>query len=348
MIITSEWQAGTELHDAFLSLPEGIYHDFPLWPGENRVTLNAKFSNDNPWLEQGKAWTGVIPGQARLAGFIPYHLVSGQKTAFFGFWETINYLSCNEQLFDALATWAKQYGITQLYGPVNFSTFGQYRIRLNQFKTPPFVGEPYNPPYYATLLEQIGFSVKHHYTSTFTDVETAADNWERHHRKMEKLPMPQITIQPLTPAVWMREQRRLYEFIDSLFGNSFAYTPLTWDEFQQRYGVDFIQHFCPYSSMLAQTKDGGIAGVSIILPISCDGKAEANLCKTLAIHPRYRRTGVLSRLFDQFFHYTRQHYPRIGGAMMRDDNTSLLISRSLLKGADQHHYYALYGKELFR
>lgn len=32
--------------------------------------------------------------------------------------------------------------------------------------------------------------------------------------------------------------------------------------------------------------------------------------------------------------------------MMRDDNASLLMSRTLLKGADQHHYYALYGKEL--
>ncbi|WP_421512433.1 hypothetical protein ACOQH0_23240 (plasmid) [Enterobacter sp. JS8-1] len=347
MIIASEWQPGAQLHEVFLSLPGRVYHDFPFWPGENRATLNAQFSADNPWFEQGKAWTGVIPGQARMAGFIPHHLVSGQKTAFFGFWETINHLSCNEQLFSALATWAKQYGITQLYGPVNFSTFGQYRIRLNQFEKTPFAGEPYNPPYYATLLEQAGFSVKHRYTSTFTDAGMAADNWAKHYRKMEKLPMPEITIQPLTPAVWMREQRRLYEFIDHLFGNGFAYTPLTWDEFQQHCGMDFIQHFCPHSSMLAQTTDGGIAGLSIMLPISRAGKAEANLCKTVAIHPRYRRTGILSRLCNQFFHYTRQHYPRIGGAMMRDDNASLLMSRTLLQGADQHHYYALYGKELF-
>lgn len=85
MIIASEWQPGAQLHEVFLSLPERVYHDFPFWPGENRATLNAQFSADNPWFEQGKAWTGVIPGQARMAGFIPHHLVSGQKTAFLVF-----------------------------------------------------------------------------------------------------------------------------------------------------------------------------------------------------------------------------------------------------------------------
>lgn len=347
MIIASEWQPGAQLHEAFLSLPEAVYRDYPLWPGENRATLKTQFSAENPWFEQGKAWVGAIPGQTRMVGFIPRHSVTGQKAAFFGFWETINNLSCNQQLFSALHAWAKQYGITQLYGPINFSTFGQYRLRLNQFEKTPFAGEPYNPPYYATLLEQAGFSVKHRYTSTFTDAGEAADNWAKHYRKMGKLPVPDITFQLLTTAVWIREQRRLYEFIDHLFGNSFAYTPLTWCEFQQRCGEDFIRRFCPHSSLLAQTADGEIAGLSIMLPVCSAGKVEANLCKTVAIHPRYRRTGVLSRLCNHFFQYTSQHYPCIGGAMMRDDNASLIMSRSLLRGAEQHyHYYALYGKEL--
>ncbi|MBK5145185.1 hypothetical protein I2494_15975 [Budviciaceae bacterium BWR-B9] len=347
MINASEWLPHQSLSDAFLSLPQAIYRHDPLWPGENQPSIEQQFSQQNPWFEQGKAWIGTIPGKARLAGFLPSHLVEGQKVAFFGFWESINDLSCNQHLFNALAGWAKQYGITQLYGPINFSTFGQYRIRLNQFDKGAFSGEPYNPPYYGTLLEQLGFSIKHRYISTFDDASTAANNWSQHYRRIKRLPMPNIEIHPLTPALWMREQRRLFEFVDRLFSHGFAYTPLKWDEFQQRCGEPFIQRFCPHSSMLAQTASGDIAGLTIALPVYRDGKAEANLCKTVAIHPRFRRSGVLGHLCNQFFQYTRQHYPRIGGAMMRDDNTSLLMSRSMLSGVNQsHHHYALYSKEL--
>ncbi|MEX2979427.1 hypothetical protein AB4J97_21185 [Serratia fonticola] len=347
MINVSEWQPSQQLTEVFLSLPRQIYRHDPLWPGEDQASLKQQFSQENVWFEQGKAWTGTIPGKARLAGFLPPYLVEGQRVAFFGFWESINDLSCNQHLFNALAVWVKKYGITQLYGPINFSTFGQYRIRLNQFEKGAFAGEPYNPPYYGTLLEQLGFSVKHRYLSTFDDASVAADNWSQRYLRMKKLPMD-IESHPLTPALWMREQRRVFAFTDRLFGDGFAYTPLKWDEFQQRCGEHFIRRFCPHSSMLAQNTDGDIAGLSMVLPVYRDGKAEANLWKTVAIDPRYRRTGVLGHLCGQYLQYTSQHYPRAGGAMMRDDNASLLMAKSLFRGTDQrHHDYALYGKELF-
>lgn len=71
MINVSEWQPSQQLTEVFLSLPRQIYRHDPLWPGEDQASLKQQFSQENVWFEQGKAWTGTIPGKARLAGFLP-------------------------------------------------------------------------------------------------------------------------------------------------------------------------------------------------------------------------------------------------------------------------------------
>ena len=94
------WNPSTPLPEAFLALPGQIYADDSFWLGEDPQSVRQQFSGLNPWFNDGLAWIGVIPGKARLAGFVaPGQLVDGEQAAFFGFWETINDLAVNLQLF---------------------------------------------------------------------------------------------------------------------------------------------------------------------------------------------------------------------------------------------------------
>ena len=132
---------------AFLDLPSRVYGQDPHWLGEDRESVLRQFeeASNTPDL---RVWARAWPGKARLAAFFsPNQMVDDLPTAFFGFWETEEYFPANEELFREAEDWARQQGARQLLGPINFSTFNPYRVRLNHFDKGSFPGEPYNPPW---------------------------------------------------------------------------------------------------------------------------------------------------------------------------------------------------------
>ncbi|WP_036770366.1 hypothetical protein [Photorhabdus australis] len=347
-IFMGEWSPANPLPNGFLDLPSIIYRDWPLWPGEDREKVQQQFSTENPWFNHSKAWIGCIPGKTRLAGFLVPHSVDGQPAAFFGFWETDHDLASNTMLFNALEQWAKKNGARNLYGPINFSTFGHYRVRLNHFDVPPFEHEPYNLPYYSLLLEGLGFGTRYRYTSLFDDTQAIANNFRQDYLRAQKLPDPQATLFPLTLELWMQEQVKLYSFIDSVFGENFAYTTPSWTTFQQYCGEEFIKPFCRYpASFLAKTTNGEIAGLILSLSVLQEGHPAIGLLKTVAVAPQYRGSRLYNTLYDSFERSASRVHPRLGGALMREDNKSLKTAERLFNtSAATKHQYALYYRRL--
>ncbi|NRN27456.1 hypothetical protein [Photorhabdus heterorhabditis] len=347
-IFMGEWSPANPLPESFLDLPAAIYRDWPLWPGEDREKVQQQFSLENPWFNHSKAWIGCIPGKTRLAGFLVPHAVDGQSAAFFGFWETDNDIASNTMLFSTLEQWTKKNGAHNLYGPINFSTFGHYRVRLDHFDVPPFENEPYNPPYYSLLLEKLGFNTRYRYTSLFDDTQAIANNFRQDYLRAQKFPDPQATLLPLTPELWMQEQVKLYSFIDSVFGENFAYTTPSWTTFQHYCGEEFIKPFCLYpASFLAKTVSGEITGLILSLSVSQQGQPAIGLLKTVAVAPQYRG----SRLYHSLYHSYQQNasrvHPRLGGALMREDNKSLKTAERLFNTpASTRHQYALYYRRI--
>ncbi|MCA6220580.1 hypothetical protein [Photorhabdus antumapuensis] len=347
-IFMGEWSPANPLPEGFLDLPPIIYRDWPLWPGEDREKVQQQFSPKNAWFNYSKAWIGCIPGKTRLAGFLVPHLVDNRPAAFFGFWETDNDIASNTILFSALEQWAKENGAHNLYGPINFSTFGHYRVRLDHFDVPPFEHEPYNPPYYPLLLEGLGFETRYRYTSIFDDTQAIAGNFQQAHQRAQKLPDVQATLLPLTPELWTQEQVKLYSFIDSVFGENFAYTTPSWPTFQQYCGEEFIKPFCRYpTSFLAKTTNDEIAGLILSLSVLQDDKPAIGLLKTVAVAPQYRGSRLYNTLYHSFEQSSRRIHPRLGGALMREDNTSLKTAGRLFNTpAATKHQYALYYRRI--
>ena len=169
-LIEQEWQAGDTLDKGFLAIAPHIYAHDPFWPGEDEAEMARQFSAANPFMQQGRVWTGYIRDCARLAGFATLN-AAGETVVNFGFWETINNRIPNHRLFRALMRWAKAQGASRLIGPINFSTLGKFRLRLDTPTCAPFAGEPYNPPWYQHLLGQMGFQPLARYFSLFEDAD---------------------------------------------------------------------------------------------------------------------------------------------------------------------------------
>jgi hypothetical protein len=362
------WQPDMVLPEAFIELPQQLYADDLYWLGEDEQALRWQFSTANPWFDNGCAWLGVVPGQARLAGFLSEQPVKGEPAAFFGFWESIDDEAPNRQLFQGLSDWALSQGVKRLYGPINFSTFGAYRLRLDAFDAGCFLGEPWNPPYYPALLESLGLGVRHRYFSTFDDLTKSAASVRPVYLRLKPKFEGVVSIGPMTGDFWMAHLDQLHAFVDAMFGANFAYTPLSHAEFEQHCGQTLADRLCPHSSVLAQVHDGRIAGFFLTypdfspllrqsnpqrLPASSLKQAEhfpllphprRLLAKTAGVHPDFRKHGLFTAISCEMLLRAADHYQRIVGAMVREDNNSRQFA--LRHTGSVLHHYGLYQGSL--
>lgn len=362
------WQPEMVLPESFLDLPAQIYANDSWWIPEDRDSVKSQFSHENAWFNEGNAWLGVVPGKARLAGFYREQLIDGEPAAFFGFWEGVDDLVAHRQLFDALKDWAHAQGATRLYGPINFTTFNAYRVRLDGFEHGAFPGEPWNPPYYASLLESLGFSTRYRYLSTFNDttdvVASVKSDYLRVKPQLEEL----VTLEAMTADFWMSHLDELYGFVDQVFGGNFAYTPISKETFKQACGKPFASKFCPRTSVLARARDGRIAGFFLVFPdyspllrqtsaprirpgdIHYDTHFEQlppprrGLAKTGGVHPDFRAHGLFTAMGCELSLRADGIYDGLAGTLVREDNNSRQFA--LRHGGGFSHLYALYQSPL--
>lgn len=365
----SSWNPSSPLPEAFLDLPAQVYANDPFWLGESPEAVRRQFSHLNPWFHEGEAWVGVIPGKARLAGFlVPGQLIDGEQAAFFGYWETIHELEPNLQLFNELTAWARSHGATRIYGPINFTTFGANRLRTDAFEHGAFPGEPWNPPYYPALMEQLGFEVRYRYLSTFARVGDILPAIKKDYLRVRPQLEKAIRFTEMTPAFWLSHLDELYGFVGEVFGANFAYTPISLDTFRMACGEDFARRFCPRTSILAQSLDGRIAGFFLVYPDYGPLMRRAlpdplppeqatheqafdrlplprlALAKTGGVHPDFRSFGLFTAMGCELTLRAEGLYDEIAGTLVREDNASLNFAAR--HGQSRRHHYALYGSTI--
>ncbi|MFN3587456.1 MAG: hypothetical protein ACK4UT_08125 [Moraxellaceae bacterium] len=344
----------------FLELPAAVYAGDPHWLGEDSAAVATQFSAANPWFADGRAMAAVVPGRARLAGFIRDQLIDGERAAFFGFWEGMDDPATHREVFRAVSDWARAQGATALYGPINFSTYGSYRLRLDAFAHGAFPGEPWNPPYYPALLETLGAELRYRYFSTFAPVDavvaSVGPDFARVKPKLEQV----LRLEAMTPAFWMAHLDELYGFVDEVFGGNFAYTRLTREEFGRHCGATFAERFCPETSVLARAHDGRIAGFFLVYPDYAPLLRQGNparlpasavtyrdhaallpaprraLARTGGVHPDFRALGLFTAMGCELSLRAAGRYEDIAGTLVREDNHSRQFA--LRHGRAPHHY----------
>ena len=348
-----------------------VYRDDPLWLGEDLQALTqqleAAFTQEDLQI-----WTKCLPGVARLAVTMsPRQMIDGKLCAFFGFWETLNSPDQNAALFKEAEHWARDQGAARLIGPINLSTFYSYRIRLNEFAAGAFPGEPYNPPYYEDLLTQQGFGLLKTFHSWLGPVQGRPEKLAATMEPMvQALETDGVTFRPLTGDIWMNRLDEFYRYVDQIFGNNFAYTPLSQERFQAGFGAPLANRLCPHSSVLAEHRDGSIAGFFLSFPdyaplirqgnpnrqalADCTFEDVANMShppmllgKTGGVHPDYRHRGLFAVMSYLMLKQSTRHYDWGGAVLVREDNPSARVGATVFgMPGDQRRDYGLFAKDL--
>ena len=149
----TRWHYAGQLPAGFFELPQRLYAGQPYYP---------QAEHQAEQLCQQMAATHDLVGYAdapntlRLLGIFPPDAAEG--TAYFGFWETEDDLAVNQLAFNQLRQDAAARGFGRVRGPLHFSTYFRYRLRLGAVPSwGQFDREPVNPPAYPRLLAGVGF-----------------------------------------------------------------------------------------------------------------------------------------------------------------------------------------------
>lgn len=369
----SEWNPKNQLPSSFFSIAQNVYANDKHWIQESEVQLQTLFSAEHRFFNgRNKVWLEVVDESTRLAGFYnPDQLIEGKRVAYFGYWETLNSFNDNVAVFDRFESWARQCGAEVIYGPINFNTFGLYRLRLTEHQNGYFPGEPYNPEYYPELMTRLGYGVSKRFYSWFGPakgkVERAAGIMEP---ALKALKEQGIKFSPLTPAFWLSNLPEIFQNVDEIFKDNFAYSGISFEEFEKGFGKGFASRFCHVSSVLAMGADNKIAGFFVAFPdyspllkqsaVHRLNAAELSynqhfkllenplaLGKSGGVSPAYRKSGLFSVMSYLMMQWIQQNYTNGGANLVREDNPSARVGKMFFsQPSDWSHEYALFSKVL--
>lgn len=339
--MTVHWNPEKYLDAPFFDVAQQVYQGDAHWGGESELLIRDEFSQNNDFFKHGKAWVGYNAG-ARLAGFVQQsHTINDQSVAYFGYWESENNIRYNRQLFVELSQWAKLQGAKRLYGPINFTIYNPYRLRLDGFNAAPFLGEPYNPDYYPQLLCELGFHAEVTYQSRFHRCLSEFANESRaHYLHLNQKLDDHFYIKPLTNDLWVQRLQEVYELVEIAFKNNFGFQSISFNMFRQKFGEAFIKKACNHSSVVVFDRQHNLAGFFVAFPDQ--NKANCVYAKTAAVHPKYHSNGVFSWMTTELIMRAAGHYEEFCAAMIRYDNRSMGYASRL----PEVRQYALYSKAL--
>jgi len=149
----------------FLNLPFYIYRNIPQWvpplaPDARRMLDRRR----HPFYRHSDAAFFLAVNEARPVGRIAvldnrnYNEFNQERTAFFYLFECEDDREAAGALFDAAFGWARLRGLNKIIGPKGFTALDGLGLLVKGFEHRPAFGLPYNPPYYAALVEAADFA----------------------------------------------------------------------------------------------------------------------------------------------------------------------------------------------
>ncbi|MCL6512501.1 MAG: N-acetyltransferase [Anaerolineae bacterium] len=274
-IVVSECRTPQERRQ-FIEFQWEIYKDDPYWVPplvSERVAFYDKARN--PFFEHSDAAMFVARRDGRIAGTIVaiqnnrHNEFHGEKTGFFGGFEVINDFEVAAALFDAARDWVKVRGMSVLRGPATLSLNDECGLLVDGFDSEPMVLMPYNPPYYATLVERYGFRKAMDLWAWWVSAETAqrviGEKLERLTRLVEK--RGRFTVRTANFKRLKEEVEALkavYASESGAWRENWGHVPMTAHELE--HAVNNLKQFADPDFILIVESQGKPIGIGVALP----------------------------------------------------------------------------------
>lgn len=308
------------LLEGFLSVPRRIYLSDPAYiPASRREVLAALRRPEFAGAQKALVALSDDFVVARLVARLSPALRDDQGAPYgmIAFFEALAwYDEAVQGLFREAIGWLRQAGAGTIIGPIDGDTWHRYRLNVGPFDDPPFLLEPYNPPYYEPLWTANGFAVLERYYSKRVDPAAVVAHLEE---KRRAALAAGYRLRPLDPKRFREELRTIYELSRRIFSRNFLYTEIPEAELYTLYAgarglidpdlicfaqspagedVGFLFAYPDrFAAVAAMRGERGL--VARLRFLRLRKEADAVNFKTLGVLAEHRRAGVAAALFHE-------------------------------------------------
>jgi len=317
----------------FFELPFLIY-------GQEKKDIH--FDEGNPYL---RACYVLLQGEVPVGRFALYNNTdlhfAENKALCIGAYECIDDLGISTYLLEYAKKVCVEAGYNYAIGPMNGSTWDNYRFSLEN-KKDPFFMDLNQHCYYNEQFLKTGFGKIAEYRSNIDEDlkydSTQLDKFETYYKskgaRFRHLDVSNVEV----------ELFRIAEFCNLAFANNFLFTPIKPMQFVKKY-IKMAAVFDSELIWIVENSVGKIQAILFAIPDYNDQSGNTLVLKTMASLPNTSFKGVTTYLARKTNQLAKaKGYQKIIHALFIKDNFSQKASLKYATGC--HKDYALYGINL--
>ncbi|MBI1305163.1 MAG: hypothetical protein GC181_00960 [Bacteroidetes bacterium] len=295
------------------------------------------------FLIKGFLWLQNDRPIARAALYLnPDLKYQSESAACFGAYECVDDVAIAGEVLNFLEDESRKLGAKFLIGPMEGSTWNNYRFNMSD-ENPPFFLEPYHHLFYPKQMMENGFEIIGNYRShsdTKIDVdEELISRYEKH------LAENGMRIRNMDTLKIMTDLRKIARFCNEAFAGNFLFTPVDEEEFVNKFMQ--IRHLMiPRLIIIIENEAEEIQGLSFSIPDVGNTKEKTLVVKSMAKRMTDELKGCGSYLGAKTYQVAKSlGFEKAIHAFMHDDNTSKHLSIGKFNGS-VYRQYQLFGKRL--
>lgn len=300
------------------------YREHPHWVAPLRLERHKLIdTRKNPFYRHAERELFLAERAGRVVGRIGaivnhnHNRHHGDRVGFFGFFECIDDQQVAAALVAAARGYLRDHGLEALRGPANPSVNDEYGLLVEGFDRPPTVMMPYNPPYYAALLEGCGLRKEKDLYAYRMSTQATFDNprIKRAYEVFQK--RSKLTYRILKMRDFPAEIERVKQIYNQAWQGNWGEVPMTDAEFAAL-ARDLKPVVRPELVIIAEAPDGSVAGFGLALPdvnqvlkdnpnggllrglwllLTRRSRIDGLRILVLGVLPKYKRAGAAGVLF---------------------------------------------------
>lgn len=271
----------------------------------------------------------------------PHMKLNGDSTACIGHYECIQNSEISKALIGSVIEYAQHLHVKHIVGPVNGSTWNNYRFNVEN-KFPNFFLEPYNHPYYNEQFIDAGFEIISEYISCInTNPRCLQDQIIELEKKLygNGLKFRKLAFNNLE-----RDLELIHQLVVRSFSENFLYTPIHFEKFAENY-LTAISVIDPDYFIMAEDFSDNLIGFVFAYEDRLNIYGKTLVVKTIARDNSKKWSGLGLLMSNQLTRTAiKNNVATMIYAFMKSDAPSTYISQ--IFNGQSYKKYHLYGKKL--
>ena len=259
----------------FVAFPYDLYdrRRYPQWVAPLRVAVHDALDREkNPFYRQADRELFIALRDGEVVGRIAaienraHNEFHGDRTGFFGFFESVDDQAVADLLFRVASDWLAARGLTTMQGPMNPSTNYECGLLVDGFEHQPTFMTAWNPPYYDALLQGARFAkAKDLLAFWFPAAEPGYELPEFVQRQAQRaLQSGRMEFRDLDPGRFDREVAACWEIYNDAWERNWGFVPMSRAEFEHM-AKDMKRLLWPELAFMASV-EGEPAGFMLAVP----------------------------------------------------------------------------------